>query len=196
MADCCQLVGNLDLGINNGCIISVSSSSTTEVIMACGDEPLEGATTGTISLSAYASTDLWVGCACRAGVSIPFIRKYDCIEDKVYFIFSGQGQSFYTGDKPASISLVGVLNSTTDSISASSSSGPASIYSNSKQYNGFGMRYTGEPISFTTTPKGTEIDIGGVFGNGPFYLQNFSFEAQPGQLPVVTYSLVYSIGGN
>lgn len=197
MADisCCQLVGNLDLGVDGSCIISVSNSSTTEVITSCGDEPLEGATTGSLSISAYADTAIWIGCPCKAGVSIPFVRKYDCVNDVVYFIFSGQGQSFYAGPKPNTISLEKVLPTTSDSISASSSSGPASIYMNTKQYNGYGMSYSGDPFSFTTSSEGTRMSIGGALGDGPFYLQSFSYDAQPGQFPVVTYSLVYSIGG-
>jgi len=66
---------------------------------------------------------------------------------------------------------------------------------NTKQYNGYGMQYTGDPFSFETSPEGTILSIGGVLGDGPFYLQSFSYDAQPGQFPVVTYSLVYSIGG-
>lgn len=197
MADnCCQLVGDLDIGIDGGCIISVSTNSSTEVIMACGEEPLEGATVGTINISAYADTAVWVGCAFKASVSIPFIRKYDCVEDKVYFIFSGRGQSFYSGPKPSYIDLYKTLPTTSVSLSANSSSGPTSIYTNTSQTNGYGMSYTGSPISFTTTPEGTEIKLGKTFGDGPFYLQSFSLDAQPGQFPVANYSLVYSIGSN
>lgn len=191
--DCCQLVGNLDLGIDSGCVISVNTSSSTEIITACGDEPLEGATVGSISISAYVSTELWVGCPFRAGVSIPFIRKYDCEEDIVYFLFSGQGQSFYAGPKPSYVELNKVLPTESRSISASSSSGPTSVYSDTLQISGYGMRYSGGPINFETTAEGTEISLGGVFGRGPFYLQGFNLEAQPGQLPVANYSIVYSV---
>lgn len=192
MAECCQLVGDLELGID-GCVISVSTNSATEVITACGDNPQEGPTTGTISLTAYASTELWVGCPSRAGVSIPFVRKYDCVNDETHFIFSGRGQSFYVGDANQFVSLYRKLSTTTDSVSASSSSGPAAIYTRATQYNGYGMTYDGDPIKFTTTAEGTEIVLGGIFAGITYYLQSFSFEAQPGQFPIVTYSLVHGV---
>ena len=196
MADdsCCQLVGNLNLGLD-GCIISITTGCSTDIIMACGDDPLEGPTTGTVNITAFAGTELWVGCPSRAGVSIPFIRKYDCINDIVYFIFSGQGQSFYTGKANQFVSLNKTLPTSCTSISASSSSGPASIYANSTQVNGYGMTYNGGPISFATTPNGAEIRLGGVLSGPVYYLQNFSLEAQSGQLPTVSYSLVYANSG-
>lgn len=192
MAECCQLVGNLDLGID-GCFISVSTNVSTEVIVACGDNPQEGPTTGTLSLSAYASTELWEGCPSRAGVSIPFVRKYDCENDEVHFIFSGRGQSFYVGEADQYVSLYRDLPTTNEAVSASSSSGPASVYTQTTQHNGYGLSYSGDPISFTTDAEGTEIQIGGIFSGNTYYLQSFSFEAQPGQFPIVTYSFVHSV---
>ena len=190
---CCQLVGALDLGID-GCFISVSTNSSTEIVTSCGDTLYEGPTVGSVNLTAYASTELWVGCPARAGVSIPFIRKYDCDTDTVYFIFSGRGQSFYVGDSDKYVSLYQTVSSTTESMSASSSSGPATVYMKSIQYNGYGMTYKGDPIGFTTSAAGTEISLGGIFSGETYYLQNFSFEASPGQFPIVSYSLVYSPG--
>jgi len=191
--ECCRLVGDLGLGLN-GCIISISTSCNTEVILACGDQALEGPSTGSINISAYADTVIWRGCPSKAGVSIPFIRKYDCENDQVHFIFAGQGQSFYTGGANNYVSLKQELPSRCEAISASSSSGPASIYAKSTQVNGYGMTYGGDPISFETTAESTTIALGGVL-TGTYYLQSFSFDAQPGQLPVVSYSLVYPIGG-
>ena len=189
--DCCKLVGNLDLGID-GCIISINSSCSTEVITACVDEAVEGPTTGSISLTAYADEHIWIGCPARAGVSIPYVRKYDCDNDIVYFIFSGKGQSYKVGDI-SSISLMQTLSTTCTALSASSTSGPTALYMQETQTNGYGMTYSGDPISFSTTPTGTEIALGGIFKDVICYLQNFSFQAQPGELPTVTYSLVYPI---
>jgi hypothetical protein len=192
--ECCQLVGDLDLGFD-GCIISINTNCNTELLTSCGEEPLEGATVGSVNITAYADTDLWVGCPSKAGVSIPFIRKYDCVEDVVYFIFNGQGQSFYTGEANRYVSLNYQVDARCTSISASSTGGPAAIYSQTTQVNGYGMSYGGEPLSFSTTPEGTEISLPGVLSGPTYYLQNFSFEASPGQLPTVTYSLVYSFNG-
>ena len=188
---CCQLVGSLDTGLD-GCIISISTGCSTEIITACGDDPLEGPTTSTLNISAYAGTQLWIGCPSRGGVSIPFIRKYDCVEDRVYFIFSGQGQSFYTGEADRFVTLNKTLPTSCTSISASSASGPAAIYASSTQVNGYGLTYDGSPISFTTSSEGTTLSLGGIFAGPVYYLQSFNFEAQPGQLPTVSYSFIYS----
>lgn len=195
MADeCCQLVGDLELGLD-GCFISVSTSCSTEIGAVCGEDPVEGPTIGTVNLTAYSAETLWVGCPSKAGVSIPFVRKYDCESDVVYFIFSGSGQSYYTGDANQFVSLNTVLPTSCVSINASSSSGPASIYNVSTQVNGYGMTYGGGPISFITNAKGTQIDLGGTFAGNTYYLQSFSLDLQPGQIPVVSYSLVYSPNG-
>jgi len=187
-SNCCQLVGDLNLGLP-GCIISINTSSATEVITACGEEPLEGPTIDTLSISAYADGGAWVGCPSRAGVNIPFVRKYDCITDVVYFIFSGRGQSFYTGEADKYVTLFKTLPTKSEALSASSAGGPTSLYMRSKQTNGYGMSYSGGPINFDTSPEGTAIGLGGIF-NKTYYLQSFSFEAQSGQIPVVSYSLV------
>jgi hypothetical protein len=195
MADeCCRLVGDLDLGID-GCIISFNDSCTTEIAVVCGDEPLPGPTTGTVSITGYADDDIWVGCPSKAGVSIPFARKYDCETDTVHFIFSGQGQSFYTGEANQFVSLTNELSSDCMSIQADSSSGPASIYSVSTQVNGYGMTYNGGPISFTTSSLGTTITFpnSSILTADTYYLNNFSLDLQPGQLPTASYSFSYAI---
>jgi len=193
-SECCQLVGNLDTGIE-GCIISISTGCNTEVILACGDDPLEGPTTASLNITAYAGTEFWHGCPSRAGVSIPFIRKYDCVEDIVYFIFSGQGQSFYTGDANQFVDLNNTLPTSCVSISASSASGPTGVYARTTQTNGYGLTYAGGPISFTTSAEGTTLSLAGIFAGPTYYLQSFSLEAQSGQLPTVSYSFVYSESG-
>jgi hypothetical protein len=191
MADtCCQLVGDLDLGLN-GCFISMSNTCSTEIGVVCGSDPQEGPTVGTLSLSAYADDTLWIGCPSKAGVSISYMRKYDCNTDTLHFIFNGQGQSFYTGEANRFVSLNTVLATSCETINASSSSGPASLYSRSTQYNGYGLTYNGDPINFTTTAQGTIINLGGIFAGTTYYLQSFNLELTPGQLPVVSYSLVY-----
>lgn len=192
MADCCNLVGNLDLGLN-GCIISVSTSCSTEIVLACAeDEPLEGPTIGNINITAYADSVLWRGCPGKAGVSIPYVRKYDCENDLLYFIWSGQGQSFMTSEASRYVSLVKTLGTTCTSYSASSTGGPTSLYMLSTQINGYGLSFNGNPISFTTSPNGTSMSLGSLAGGNTCYLQSFSFDGQPGQLPTVSYSFVYS----
>jgi len=188
--ECCKLVGNLKLGID-GCIISISTSCSTESTVACGDEhPLPGPTIGSLNITGYADTQIWVGCPCKAGLNLPYVRKYDCVNDVVYFIPNGQGQSFISGEN-AAVSVKYPLSSCT-SINASSTSGPTTIYMETTQINGYGLSYTGGPISIETTTEMSPVEFPGIVEQD-LYLQNFSFDAQPGQLPTVSYSFVYSM---
>jgi hypothetical protein len=188
---CCQLIGNLNLDLDR-CIISVSTSSSAEAAAICGDEPLEGAVIHSVSLSGYASTELWKNCPGKAGVNIPYIRKYDCATNKIYFIFAGQGQSFVAGPVSGYASLYKSFSSVT-SFSASASSGPAGIYMEVTQTNGYGLNYSGGPFSFSTSELGSTVDLGGFLG-GQHYLQSFNFDAQPGQLPIASYTFVAAMG--
>jgi hypothetical protein len=191
----CNLVGNLNLGIEDACVISVSVSSNTEFAGICDDQLLEGATTGSVNISAYGDTDVWYGEPCKAGVSIPYVKKYDCTNgrDEVHLIFQGRGQSFYTGNADEYVSIFKEANIKSTSLNASSSSGPASLYELQTQTNGYGLSYSGDPFDFSTDPNGTEISLGGIFSGNTYYLQNFNLELQSGSLPIVTYSLVYVI---
>lgn len=187
--DCCRLVGNLNICIP-GCIISINTSCSTEVTIPCGEEnPLEGATIQTVSLSGYASDQMHKGCPGKAGVTIPWIRRYDCENDIVHFIVSGEGQSFLAGDVQGLVSIKNSFGEKCTSWSASSSSGPASIYMLTPQENGYGLTYNGDPISFDTAGDGTIVSLCGEI-DGDFYLQSFNLEVQPGQLPVANYTMV------
>ena len=194
MADnCCNLVGDLVLGMD-GCITSVSTNCSTEMSNVCG-EPLPGATIGTVSLTGYADTSIHTGCTGRANVSIPWIRKYDCVSDTTHFLFAGEGQASTVGPVEDYVELHSVLAVTCEAINANSSSGPATIYTRDTQYNGYGMTYTGAPIPFNTTEEqGVIIELPtDVFGDHTFYLQSFNLTLPPGQFPTASYSLVYSI---
>lgn len=191
MADCCKLAGNLSIG-GSGCYTSVSTSCSTEITNACGDDtPLCGPTTQSVTLAGYASNAVHVGCPGRAGVSIPWIRKYDCVNNKVYFLFAGKGQSYTAGDVGGLASISCAVDApSSDAFSASSSSGPASVYMETSQENGYGLNYTGGPISFTTSKEGTTVNLNVGNISGLFYLQSFSLDMQPGQLPVANYTFV------
>jgi hypothetical protein len=192
--DCCLLVGNLDLGISS-CIISVTQSCRTEAVIACGEEedPKEGPSLMNVNITGYADTEIWQDCPGRAGVSLPFIQKYDCEEDEVYLIFHGRGQSYIAGEVGSLASLYKEWESKCDTLSASSTSGPIALYKEEEQRTGYGLSYRGDPFGFETEPKGTKIDIGSRLG-GTFYLQSFSLECVPGQYPTATYGLVKGLG--
>lgn len=187
---CCQLVG--DLTVEGGCYISINTSCSTEAKLVCGQSiPLAGATIQTVTVTGYAATTAHIGCPGKAGVSTTLTRKYDCDRDSMFFICNGQGSSYVSGDVGG---LAHVLNSATitETLSASSASGPASIYMQTTQINGLGLSYNGDPMSFTTSDSCTvlSINIAGIVGS--FYLQSFSLDAQPGQLPIASYTLTRS----
>lgn len=192
MAECCQLAGNLVIG-GTGCYISANTSCSTEITNVCGDDtPLCGSTTQTVTLAGYASESIHAGCPGRAGVSIPWLRKYDCINNIIHFLFSGKGQSYVAGDVGGLASIDTTLSCapSSDSFSASSSSGPTSVYMQTSQTNGYGLNYTGNPISFVTSKEGTTVNLSVGNISGTFYLQTFNLSLQPGQLPVANYTFV------
>jgi hypothetical protein len=195
--DCCKLVGNLTLTGLDGCITSVNVNSKSEIIKECGGEILLGPTTGTVSITGYVVTPnnsdsgVHTGCPGRAGVSIPWVRRYDCEKDDLYLISSGQGSSFVAGDVDGLASLVYSTGRSFPSLNASSTSGPATIYMETEQEEGYGLDYRGGPISFDTRDE-LIINNFGV-GTGPMYLQNFSVEFNPGEIPTATYSFLFVI---
>jgi hypothetical protein len=191
MADCCYLTNNFYISDDLGCIVSVSVSTSTETSRV-GDCIIVGPTIGTVSLSGYATDSYHVGCPGRAGVQIPWVRKYDCDNDVVHFIFSGEGKSQVAGDV-GNLATVNTKVCTQTSISASSSAGPA-LYTHMEQDEGYGLDYIGNPISFNTTNDSDLIFDANKVG-APYEdcrLQSFSLECTPGQIPVATYSYVFA----
>jgi hypothetical protein len=184
-SECCNLVGNFDLNLS-GCIVSVSTNSFTEFI-GCGDVPVEGPSMTTINFSGYASLSMWKGCPGRAGVSIPYVRKYDCENDKVYLIFNGLGQSYCSGDADKFSKITNVASKKAISVNANASSGPTGIYEKTTTQTGYGLSYSGSPVSFVTSKGGTFISLNDELSG---YLQNFTFEVRPGEIPVASYSLI------
>ena len=189
--DCCKLVGNLTIDGLDGCITSVNVSSRSEIIKECGGEILIGPSTGTVSITGYVSPSpsIHTGCPGRAGVSIPWVRRYDCDDDIVYLIPAGQGSSFIAGDVEGLATLATATGRTFPSISASSTSGPCTVYMETAQEDGYGLIYAGGPISFDTRNVLIISNFG--VGEGPLYLQNFSVEFSPGEIPSATYSFLF-----
>ena len=189
--DCCQLIDDIRLDLD-GCVISISVSSNTETYDLC-NEVLAGPTIGTISLSAYARNSIYVGCPSKAGVSIQWLRKYDCDNDNLYFIKSGQGQSFISGETEGLARIKSSLNRTYPTInaSASASSGPTALYIKTDREDGYGLVYTGDPFEFDTDSDLVFSNFG--VGSGPLYLQSFNLDLTPGSLPVASYSFLFFI---
>ena len=195
MADgCCKLV--VDLQCGSYCLTSINNSSSTEMSAACGpgEDPIIGATIGTLSITGYATNLTHYGCPGEAGVSINWTRKYDCVNDVTYFLFSGEGNSYYYGDVGGLASLHNEIVQY-ELINASVGSGPATLYTNETRHDGYGLTYVGAPISFSTVvDKGVilEESICGI-GENLLYLTNFSVRFPMGEIPTASYTFVYNI---
>ena len=197
MSSCCKLVGNLE--VSGGCFISISTSCSTDDPDSNDDEydicttsdlqQPAGSTTQTVTVTGYASEKLYTGCGGKAGVSTSLTRKYDYGSNSMRFSCDGHGSSYVSGDVDG---LASVLTRaiTTPTFNASSESGPASIYFEDTQISGRGLRYSGLPMSFSTSGSSCtslSLSIGRI--SGSFYLQSFSLDLQPGRLPVASYTL-------
>lgn len=188
---CCNLVGNFpDLGYDR--IISVNVSSSTEM-SRIEDVIITGPSVGTVSITGYAQEDPYQGCPGRAGASFNWIRKYECEggTGTVHFIFAGEGQSYIFGE-------VGSLATLTElasyhMVSASSTSGPAALYTDATQSDGYQFSYDGDPISFSTGDEPTIITIDKIANGVDLYLQSFNLECNPGSIPTASYSFVFAV---
>jgi len=183
---CCQVVGDLtgDTGY-----ISINTSCSVEGAV---EDPICGSKEPdiilqTVTVTGYASNSIHVGCPGRAGVSTTLTRRYNYDSGEMVFICNGQGASYVVGDVGGLASIT-EPRSSCDGLSASASSGPTSIYIEATHNTGFGLNYTGNPISFSTTKDSCTMMSPG-FGYGSLYLQSFSLDAQSGQIPVASYTL-------
>ena len=79
-------------------------------------------------------------------------------------------------------------------INASSTSGPATIYMQTSQTEGYGLKWTGGLLTFNTETTLIFSNFG--VGSGDLYLQNFSAEFNPGEIPTASYSFMFFINQN
>ena len=199
---CCQVVGDLKITGIGGCIISVNVDSSTEMIDDCNDIKT-GPTVGTISLTGYASDNVYIGCSSSAGVTIRWLQRYDCEKNVLYFINAGQGESFISGETSGSsftgggsahsyVSLNRSSGRTYQVLQASASSGPASMYIQNSKLDGYGMTYTGDIFKFNTSSSMEFNNFLGL-GSGKLYLKSFNLSFNSGALPIASYAFAFSI---
>lgn len=195
---CCLLVGNFfddtDFTFDSlgGCFISVNNNINTEYNDFSCTSMLGGYRTGSLNLAGYASTDIYSGCPGSAAVQILWLRKYDCENDELHFIFSGEGRSHVSGNADVWATLNNEYPEKTRMLSASSQSGPSSIFTDIEQTEGLGMTYSKGPISFDTSgEEGVTLPNLGM-GLGDYYLQNFRLELVPGSVPIANYTFAYA----
>lgn len=193
--NCCYPAGGYPISgeLSDKCIVSVNVNTSTDT-SKCGDCLIIGPTIGTISISGYVKDGIHAACAGKAGVQIPWVRKYDCDSNIVHFLFAGEGKGFTAGDIE-NLAEVTLVSDTQTTVNASSSSGPGAIYSHMEQTNGYGMVYTGGPISFDTRTKSSLMFDGNSVGvpYSECYMQSFSLDMNPGQVPTASYSFVFFV---
>jgi len=196
--DCCCLAGDFNVNLD-GCLISLSTSSKTQFSQLCSDNTaIIGPVIGTLSITAYADNVIYKGCPAGAGVSMPWLVKYDCDNDRLYYLFGGEGSSYTTGDISTAYKHV-TAAARYKSISASAGSGPATPCTVACREEGYGLTYNGGPISFSTSSS-QELSFSSNYiisdlgaEDSVMYLQSFSVEYTPGSIPVASYSFLFRV---
>ena len=207
--DCCILASQFNgIGGISGCLISANMSGKVEIIKECGTggqgDVIFGPTIGSLSITAYISSRLGVhqDCQGRAGVSVPWSRHFGCgiggtAEDTgVYFIKSGSGSSFIAGNVDGLASIVKSTGREYPNISISSQGGPTSLGTYITQTDGAGLIYNDGPLNFDSSRDSMIFNFTVYYDGGSistFYLQNFSLELTPGEIPIVSYSFMFYI---
>jgi hypothetical protein len=198
--NCCNLVGNFPSTAEG--LISVSSRGNTgfQYYSSGGSSNVAiEPSTGTVSISAYASSKVHEGCAGRATVSINWQRRTDC--DVFIYLFAGAGKSTITGNVQGLASfpsLGGVTNPIAkyNTVDASASSGPAALYTDDIQYDGIGLIYTGNPWYINTMSEDSckiNLTSYGIGGYGLCFLQSINLQCVPGKIPIVSLDFIYTI---
>lgn len=216
----CNVVGSFgkpeynweDLGF-----ISITLRTNTPVIVTSDGLKLTGATTGELAVSGYGSLNGYpFQCPGRAGASYDWMQKYNCLSEQMFYIPRGGAKSFVEGDigvgVTIDIDIDGVVKY--ESIQASATGGPGSIYLRAEQTDGFNFRYYGGPIQVydrvinVIQEGGRFVDIprerGNLSGNqygilasllprgSELYLMNFSWEQTPPDIPTVSYTFAFT----
>ncbi len=199
--DCCCLTGNFRINLD-GCIISMNTSSKAQFMQLCDEDVITGPVIGNLSITAYASDQLYKGCPAGAGVSIPWLSKFDCDNGLMHYIFGGEGVSFTTGEVSSYASKHHSANVSYYSVSANAGAGPATFCQQVCREEGYGLTYGGDPIPFSTAVEDTMIrpaedilsNLGSADGN--IYLQSFSLNLTPGNIPTASYNFLFTVGEN
>lgn len=201
MACTCNLVGLLSSSIPGIFSASIDGGTTVEISETDGTVLL-GQTVSTLNISAYAfqpGQDPYLGATCpvSAQASIPWVTKYDCEADQVYFIPKLGGKASIVNRQSSNISSSvidlqcnpGVVST---SFQADASGGPASPFLLSDREDGYNLVYGGAPIAISSgVPQLYEISLGfaGIIRG---FLQTFSFQVSPPEPAKVQYSFVFS----
>ena len=191
MSCSCNIVSAFP-GLSGLGIISANLRSNTAIIITSESLVLIGPTIGELSVTAYAGVGEVFHCPGRAGVGYEWIQKYNCLEDKTYFIPRGGDKAFIEGDVSGNISMTTVLSSS-NGINASAASGPHTVYLDSTHSDGYEFSYDGSPIGISGRDVSTGIFSSLLPSSSTLYLTNFSWQQTPPGMPTVSYSFIFSV---
>lgn len=184
-------------------IISATLRSSTNVTVTEGGIVLAGTSNGDLSITGYAPlAGEILSCPGRAGVSFVWNQKIECdpktgVYMKTHFIPGSTAKAYTEGDVTQQISMIELIDYNV--FNASASSGPTTVYFNMEHRDGYEFRYLGEPIpiGINSSKKSTTIDfLSSVLPSNAdrfsLYLANFSWEYTPPNIPIVSYSFLFS----
>jgi len=185
-------------GVGGYGIISATLRSNVDITITEGGMVLYGPATGDLSITAYAPlAEGQLDCPAKAGMSCTWDRRTSCETEGsivTYLIPKGPVRSYTEGVVTSDISVNSVVSYET--FSASASNGPTTIYLMNLHSDGWGFAYTGSPIHISEedTKDYKEIDIfNEILPDGSkLYLQSFSWEYTPPNIPQVNYSFLFT----
>jgi hypothetical protein len=193
----CRIVAEFPILGNLG-IISANLRTNKEISVSDAGIVLAGPTTGDLSVTAYAPLTVSLDCPGRAGVSYSWDRRIECPQNGsliVHFVPRSGGRSYREGDVDNTITMT-QAGDTYKTFSASASSGPTTPYLYLDHRDGYNFSYSGVPITVDPSDgngvKNVTIFNGILPAGSELYLQSFSWEYSPPNVPTVSYSFLFS----
>ena len=158
--------------------------------MSCGEAlKLSGSTIQTVTIVGYADNKIHIGCLAKAGVTTTLTRRYNCLTDSTVFLCDGAGAAYEFGDTKG-LATVGAPSVTTPTLTMSVIDPVSMACGASSTTSGYGLTYTGEPISFSSGTGCTMISLELIPVTATYYLQSFRLNMPSGQIPTASYTLV------
>jgi len=197
MAVCtCNVAGNFPYLAGLG-IISASLRTNIETNIVGDNIIVYGPAYGDLAITAYAPLSSYLNCPGKAGVSFSWEKRIECDDTSqliVHFIPRGNAKAYIEGDIDPNISVVPIA--TYNSFSASAAGGPTSVYYDVMHTDGYDFYYNGNPIRVSPSSGFNTTDVGFLNGilpnNSKLYLQSFSWEYTPPNVPQVSYSFLFN----
>jgi len=205
----CNVAGEFKVLAGYG-IISANLRSNVNFSIGETGVILYGPATGDLSITAYApltpADTANLSCPGRAGSQFNWAQFIECENDSsgfiVHYVPNGRNSGYMEGDvteKISMVSLPGCTNYKTFSISAGS--GPSTPSLRFTHRDGYYLTYkNGSPIPIGIE-SGTNPTVVGFLTSGAepllppgskLYLNSFSWEYNPPEIPIVSYSFLFS----